>query len=599
MPTNFIPPLSYGIGTPDIGVEIWPHEGGSFTFYGSKTGIISAEIHKDIRDKDGGKFIINIAPGGPKGVNDNISWTQILTPLSLVIITLSRAGSKRIVMIGVIYSCAETQSWSKQGARRVTQIIGGDFTYFFSSFSYYTMAYLGIQGQAGLDAAPIGTGPGGFIAGASGKLFIGSPAEVGDLWINDIMLGPAPVGTTPPDVALAVLQQTYIMYQNQKIFLYQFIGHWFEAFIENGQGVAVPYLSDVLNSEGTWFDKFLAIFPPTNYEFFVTTAATSDYPGISSAAGNNNSTSPKATFDFINSFASIPSQTINVQGFNTVSPLVIARVNPLPWLTYGKTGSISDYTLTQDRWQALPTFSLGTFGFIESKVEYNTEDISNFFVVSGWDTNAVAQSQGNTDANAFAMAFLGGIVAHYSINTYGFRPKTETIRWLTFLAKIGFPQLKNLKTSVASVLLGKLASFYLPTPNMLKGSVSFPLWPDVLPGNKFTYTPYKNNDSYEFYIEGVTHIYEFAGESMTILTLDRGMKLNDYNDPTILTGVMADTYVRQNGILVQRSDLATTVGAYYVDIATSATLPGGILASPYYSGPPTIKPNTSGSGPTP
>ena len=62
---------------------------------------------------------------------------------------------------------------------------------------------------------------------------------------------------------------------------------------------------------------------------------------------------------------------------------------------------------------------------------------------------------------------------------------------------------------------------------------------------------------------------------------------------------MSDTYVRQNGILVERSDAATIPGAHYVDISSSATLPGGILASPYYSGPPNIKPNTSGSGPTP
>lgn len=585
MTTYLIPPLSYGIGTPDIGVEIWPHEGGSFTFYGSKTGILSAEINKNIRDKDGGKFVINVAPGGPKGVNDNTSWQQIITPMSLAIITLSRAGSKRIVMIGVVLSVSETQTWTKQGVRRVTQILGADFTYFFSSFSFYTMAYLALQGAAGL--AEVGTGPAGYLAGASGKFFLGAPAQVGQDWLTTIMLGPAPAGAKSPDVTIAVLQQTYVMYQNQKIPLYQLIGNWFEAFVDNGTAVSVPYLSDVMNEEGTWFDKFLAIFPAVNYEFFITTAATSDYPGISSSLN----TTPSKQFDFTDSFATVPSQTVNVQGFNPVSPLVIARVNPLPWIVYNNNGPTgpSVSTPAQDRWNALPTYSLGTFGYISSRVDYNTEDIANFFVINSWDTNAIAGAVG-TDAASFAMIFLGAVVAHNSINTYGFRPKSEVLRWLTYFDKGTFPQLEKNKLTVAQVLLGKLASYYIPSPYMLKGEISFPMWPDVLPGNKFTYTPYKNTDTYEFYIEGVTHTYEFGGESMTSLTLNRGMKLSDYNDPSILAGVMADTYFRQNGKLVQRPDITTTVGAYYADLSTETTLPGGVAASPAYSGPTVITP---------
>ena len=57
---------------------------------------------------------------------------------------------------------------------------------------------------------------------------------------------------------------------------------------------------------------------------------------------------------------------------------------------------------------------------------------------------------------------------------------------------------------------------------MVNGTVEIPLWPEVIAGNIFRYRPFKSQDIYLFYIEGVQHIYEFGGNSKTVLTLSRG-----------------------------------------------------------------------------
>src|SRR6266853_810056 len=126
------PDPSFAMGAPEIGVEIYPHEGGQFTFDGSKNGIISAEITKNIRQTNGGSFSIDIAPGGPNGVEDKLTWTSIITPNSLVVIYLSRSNSKRIVMIGIVTKIEEAQIWNNRSVIRTIKITGLDFNYYFS-----------------------------------------------------------------------------------------------------------------------------------------------------------------------------------------------------------------------------------------------------------------------------------------------------------------------------------------------------------------------------------------------------------------------------------------------------------------------------------
>ena len=46
-----------------------------------------------------------------------------------------------------------------------------------------------------------------------------------------------------------------------------------------------------------------------------------------------------------------------------------------------------------------------------------------------------------------------------------------------------------------------------------------------------------------FYIEGVTHTYNFGAMSYTTLDLSRGLLQSIYNDPTELAGILLDTQI--------------------------------------------------------
>ena len=91
---------------------------------------------------------------------------------------------------------------------------------------------------------------------------------------------------------------------------------------------------------------------------------------------------------------------------------------------------------------------------------------------------------------------------------------------------------------------------------------SGPLRPDILPGNKFTYNPFKDTSLYDpslqsntwdFYIEEVTHHYVFAGKSSTTLKLTRGLPSSIYNredSENLLQGILSGTvhrYLRDFG----------------------------------------------------
>ena len=145
MPTNIITPDNgFGFASPQLYVDIYPHEGGSISFDSTKGGIISAQIMKNIREKSGGKFSLELPPGGPQGINDPNTWTSILTPNSLVVLSLVRSQSRRIVMVGILTKIEETQTWNNSKVIRSIMVQGVDFTYFFSAFSFYELTYLAV-----------------------------------------------------------------------------------------------------------------------------------------------------------------------------------------------------------------------------------------------------------------------------------------------------------------------------------------------------------------------------------------------------------------------------------------------------------------------
>lgn len=565
MSTIITPDSGWALATPQIFVDIYPHEGGTISFDSTQGGIISAQIIKNIRDKAGGKFSLELLPGGPNGINDPNTWTSILTMNSLVVISLVRSQSRRIVMVGILTKIEETQTWNNAKVIRSIIVQGVDFTYFFSAFSFYELTYLSVVANSN----PVG--PPGFILDQFGIQFSGVPAEMAYLWLKYIMLG---VDNTTPSQT-AVLQNTFVNYKNNNIFLRDIYSYWFEAFVEGSNAVYIPFLTDVVNSEGSWTDKFLANLSWPWYEFFITTAEPNDFPSVGAALA-----SPTTGYSGESNFV------ISKPNFTVVSPTIVGRINPLPWIAYTGDGTALNNQFNNQRWEDLNIYSLGSWSFIESSVNYNTSEVANFFGITSVDSNSVADAAGSGAANMFGFELMGGILDHYSINSYGFRPEFVPTRWLTIPVGLTPPsgQVPDI-SYISSVLLGKLASYRIPTPNMLNGKSIFPMWPDVIPGFRFRCFPFKNGEEYEFYIEGVTHNYIFGGPSYSVVELTRGLRTVDYGSNDKMIGLHLDTYNRQNGQIVPRSDIATNAGAYYVH---QGSIP--VNVTPYYSTPPTILP---------
>src|SRR4051794_36175867 len=112
-------------GLPDCWVDIYPYEGGSFTFAGFNGTLHACQVAKNIRDPQTGTFALTLAPNGPFGPNANPQWIDILRPMSLVVIAMQRLGRAHIVMIGLVRRVVETEVWeAQQGVRRGLQVEG-------------------------------------------------------------------------------------------------------------------------------------------------------------------------------------------------------------------------------------------------------------------------------------------------------------------------------------------------------------------------------------------------------------------------------------------------------------------------------------------
>ncbi|MHB1954470.1 MAG: hypothetical protein ACYCOU_12055, partial [Sulfobacillus sp.] len=156
--------------TPAIAIDIYPFEGGSFTLTPATTPILECNVYKNIRNNEGGTFEIVLAPSGPPpntptvgGTPSNpipgaatlptysqskklsiVSWTQVITPMSLCIIRMARREAQT-VMVGVVQETRENQDWiTGQTVTRKIIITGMDFTYFLTREQFYTLAALGL-----------------------------------------------------------------------------------------------------------------------------------------------------------------------------------------------------------------------------------------------------------------------------------------------------------------------------------------------------------------------------------------------------------------------------------------------------------------------
>ena len=102
---------------------------------------------------------------------------------------------------------------------------------------------------------------------------------------------------------------------------------WFEAYPYD---VQIPTMAAFIADEGSWLAKFLTFFPPYFYEFFIQTAPVGYYPNATAAG-----------------------QPIVMTGYPPVSPTLVARASPQPYLNASGNSSNPTFEMDLTRWYAL------------------------------------------------------------------------------------------------------------------------------------------------------------------------------------------------------------------------------------------------------
>jgi hypothetical protein len=516
------------VASPQCSIELYPLEGGTYSIQGGQ--ILSLQTTKQIRD-DAGNFEFILAPGGPAGTNSLPTWFDIITPMSLVIIGLRRGNYTNIVMLGVVSSITESETWTfGSPVQRAVVVAGLDFGKFFMMANWLAITFLG--GFAVPAAASItGVSPEVGLSSLGPGLLKGTPDQVATAWFTNIMS--------------KVMNKTYVNYQGKQITFPTFMGYWFEAFDNK-----IPTMDYYLATTDVWINKFKEILLFPWWEVFVTTAPPNTYPN---ATGGRQ--------------FSLKAFGPNV----TAAAYVIGRINPFPYVPATISGAtVSFGTVNLSKWNALPLFMQDS-SYISSNISISDSLVRNVYVLNP----TLLQSMFGQVSNGFLAPFTFQYSAAFdaaSILRYGFRPELQNIRWLSDpqgdWAQSGSIDVAQL----VAALLSRLTSYYEPMPLMAMDVATFPLRPDILIGCKFRFSPGKNEPTWDFYIEGVSHTFTFGGQSSTSLRLTRGL-------PT-------SVYAGQGGILSQMliGNAERINGSYQVGLPAGSV--GGLQA---------IKPGNEGT----
>lgn len=495
---------------PRFDIEIYPYEGGGvqYTIDSSDGLLLEASVSKHIHTSQPGTFTLQLALGGPQGVNSVKTWTEICTPMSLVVIKASRYTHQEIVMIGLVSVAEETQTWNAaRSAGRVITISGFDFQYYFTQFSYYTLTFLGSTAPAELSSA---LGPSALPSlQASATLGGLSPVQVAATWVNQFMGGKN-----------GIMQNTKVNYQGSYKLWSDLLTQCYLPFPTEANFV-IPMNEPFLSAQGTWFSKLSAILPMPLYEFFIITAKEGLYQ-----------TAP-----------SVPSSNPISFGKYLFSPTLVARPLPIPILTYQN----NEFGIDTSAWTALPEYKLDGYGFIESNIQFTEASVKNFYLIQPTTFLQIFGVANNLMPFVMSFQSLGDGA---SINRYGYRPEVYQTYW--FPDAHGQATQQNYKNGASFELfvknmLNRVASYYHPTPLMANGSMATILRPDIYPGNRFVYAPFKNGELWEFYITGVDHNFRFGEETTTTLTISRGLPQNVYNNKQLLTDIYTGNAMRQGG----------------------------------------------------
>lgn len=496
------------VAFPRTYVDIYPFEGGSFFIDGGSDALLACTVDTDVR-QGYGAFSLQLAPGGPHGPNASPQWTDVITPMSLVVISMQRSGSARVVMIGVVKSVTESELWSPTNVQRGIVVQGYDFGYFFLQDNYYTLSLL----NATL-GAPLGVS--GALTSVDQGLVFGSPATVGTAWYNDIMAGPN-----------SIMADTTFAYQGGRVKFYDMVATLFQEYEAN---IRIPIGDNFMSSDGTWMDKFRELFPFPWYEFFITTAPIGAYPG----------TPARSTI------------LSSRRGYPPACAQLVARMAPFPTVVNKGTNGNLNLQMDFSKWDALPIYELdGDMGYISKMLSNSENEMRNFYMVNPkWVSNLIGMT--NDQQTPFTWLFASWIDVA-SIHRYGYRPEITELHW--FVDSDGLSAKQNaasgvgqadFQTLVANLTLKK-TSWHEPSVIMTEGSIVTNLRPDILAGNRFVCPIHKDNVPWEFYIEGISHNYRFGSSSTTELRLSRGLPVAVYDDENLMLAMHTGNVQKING----------------------------------------------------
>lgn len=542
-------------------VEVYPFEGGPSVIQGGQ--IKAVTVDKTLLNGGVGQFAIELANGGPQGPEDPNTWSQILTPMSHVLIGMSRGDSAAIVMDGVLTAPGESQQWitKQEGstAARSQTISGGDFAWFFKRFNYFALTFMGLT--AGVPGIGGGVIPPSLMSVLSQGLVGGTnaensnPVQVGMKWYNSVMAGTS-----------GLLSNTFVPFVNGSRYLFPNIvtQNW-----ENYPNVFIPYADYFMVGEESWMDKFLSIFPHPWYEFFVTTAPAGAY-----AIANGGTNVPAQNLFAMQSMPYAP----------PAGPMLVARVNPTPAFDISDPGAGSapvPGAMDMSRWNALPLFDFTQtdYGFFNSSVAFSADGASNFYQLNPTYYKTIApQNNANTTPVPF---FFIAAADPASVQRYGFAPRIGTIRWMCDpMGLAAQNQSLDIEQTILS-LTGRYISWFHPVPLMLQGQVTIPLTPTMLVGTRFRYAPFKDGIAWDFYITGFRHRFVFGGTCTTTLTLTRGLPADVYDDANLLQAIFTGNAMRANGEYVVGLPDGTGPALQIIETPQQAATLAGQMAQTY------------------